>query len=391
MHPRPRRALADENIPGLDDTFGRHLVLRRFTGRRLERGDLRDADVLLVRSVTPVGEDLLAGSQVRFVGTATIGTDHLDTDFLARAGIAWASAPGCNADAAAQYTLAMMLLACRRLGRPLAAQRVGIVGHGKVGSRLRRLLDTLGITTAVCDPPLVASGSLTAAGGVGLEGVPLERALGCDVVSLHVPLTDHGPWPTRGMIDDAAIGAMPRGALLVNAARGGVVRETPLRQALIDRRIHAALDVWPREPEVDGALLELCTVATPHVAGFSVEGKARGTRMIYEAFLDWIGQATGRAEAPPAAHVARRLRLALTGDPAAVIADAVFEATGVAADDERMRAETPICAERFDALRRAHAPRHEFARIAIGLPEQAAAAQEALGALGFQLEQPGVP
>lgn len=389
MHPRPRRALADENIPGLDDTFGRHLALRRFTGRRLERGDLQDADVLLVRSVTPVGEDLLAGSRVRFVGTATIGTDHLDTDFLARAGITWAAAPGCNADAAAQYTLAMMLLASRRLGRPLAAQRVGIVGHGNVGSRLRGLLDTLGVTTAVCDPPLVASGSLTAAGGGVLEGVPLERALDCDIVSLHVPLTDHGRWPTRGMIDAASIDAMPRGALLVNAARGGVVHETALRHALLDRHIHAALDVWPREPEIDSALLAACTVATPHVAGFSVEGKARGTSMVYGAFLHWIGQVTGRPGTPLPDRAARRLRLDNTGDPDAAISEAVIEATGVAEDDQRMRAATGLGAARFDALRRAHAPRHEFARIAVELPEQAMAAQDTLAALGFRVERSG--
>jgi erythronate-4-phosphate dehydrogenase len=168
--------IADANIPGLDETFGRHGEVQRLPGRSLHAALLARADVLLVRSVTRVDEELLRGSPVRFVGSATIGTDHLDTDWLDRQGITWAAAPGCNADAAAQYTLAMLLLACRRLGRDYRAQRVGIIGRGNVGTRLLQLLDILGVSALACDPPLAEQGQT---GLVDLDQVLAEGSARC--------------------------------------------------------------------------------------------------------------------------------------------------------------------------------------------------------------------
>ena len=148
------KIIADENMPMLDETFAPGNELVRLNGRNISAADVRDADVLLVRSITPVDSQLLQGSKVRFVGTATIGIDHLDTAWLDANNIAWASAPGCNADAAAQYTLAMMWLACERLNKNLLEQTVGIIGRGNVGSRLVRLLQALDIQVVACDPPL---------------------------------------------------------------------------------------------------------------------------------------------------------------------------------------------------------------------------------------------
>lgn len=364
------KAVVDENIADLDGTFDRHLDLRLRPGRAITASDLEDVEVLLVRSVTRVDRALLAGSHVRFVGTATIGTDHLDTDWLDEAGIAWASAPGSNADAAAQYTLGMILLACRRLGRNPLAQRVGIIGHGNVGRRLHTLLGALGLECVVRDPPLAAAGKLPDMG--------FETALASDIVCLHTPLTRHGPWPTAGMIDANALAAMPAGALLVNSARGGVVNETALQAALDRGDVHAALDVWPREPSIAPALLEATTVASPHVAGYSLEGKARGTRMIFDAFLDWAERESDRDSAlsdeAPAEH------LDLPPDTADAVTEAIIAATRVEQDDRRLREASPLTPEVFDALRRAHAPRHEFNRIAVRAP---AGSEAALIALGF--------
>ena len=364
------KAVVDENISDLDDTFSRHLDLRLRPGRAINASDLKDAEVLLVRSVTRVDETLLTGSGIRFVGTATIGTDHLDTAWLDQAGIAWASAPGSNADAAAQYTLGMILLACRRLDRDPLNQRVGIIGHGNVGRRLYHLLDVLGLDCIVRDPPLAATGHL--------GDVTLEAALNCNVVCLHTPLIRGGRWPTAGMIDANALAAMPPGALLVNSARGGVVEEAALQAALDRNAVHAALDVWPREPDIDPTLLEATTVASPHVAGYSLEGKSRGTRMIFEAFLRWAGQAqdgapTSSDEDSPAESLDR-------SDSHDAIADAVIAATRVERDDCRLREVSPLRQEVFDALRRAHAPRHEFSRIAVLAP---AKAETVLRGLGF--------
>jgi erythronate-4-phosphate dehydrogenase len=369
------KALADEHIFGLEGIFAPHLELRACHGRAITRADLGDAEVLLVRAVTRVDEALLADSQVRFVGTVTIGTDHLDTDWLDEAGIAWASAPGSNADAAAQYTLGMILLACRRLDRDPLQQRVGILGHGNVGQRLHALLAALGLDCVVRDPKRAAVGEL--------PDVTLENVLDCDVLCLHTPLTRDGPWPTADLIDAAALAAMRTGALLVNSARGGVVNEQALQAALDRGALHAALDVWPREPSIAPALLEATTVASPHVAGYSLEGKARGTRMILEAFLAWSGQRAGRSAGRKAGDDGGDTPaecLDLPPDTADAVTDAVVSATRVARDDRWLRDASPLTPEVFDALRRAHTPRHEFNRIAVRAP---AASEAALRGLGF--------
>ena len=366
------KAVADEHIFGLDDTFSRHLALRTRHGRAIARTDLEDAEVLLVRAVTRVDEALLAGSRVGFVGTVTIGTDHLDTAWLDQAGITWASAPGSNADAAAQYTLGMILLACRRLGRDPRAQRVGIIGHGNVGRRLHALLEALGLDCVVRDPVRAAGGAL--------PDVPLEAALDRDVVCLHVPLTHDGPWPTAGLIGTDALAAMPTGALLVNSARGGVVNEAALQAALERGAIHAALDVWPREPAIAPALLEATTVASPHVAGYSLEGKARGTRMVLEAYLDWTGRGPGEETGTSGDDVPAE-RLDLPPDTVDAVTEAVIAATLVERDDRWLREAKPLTPEVFDALRRAHTPRHEFNRIAV---RAQAGSESALTALGFR-------
>lgn len=274
------RIVADERIAALDDTFGRHGTLTRLDGHAIGRAHLENADALLTRTVTRVDSALLEGTPVRFVGTATIGTDHLDRDWLEAAGIRWAAAPGCNADATAQHTLAMYALACRRLERDPFAQRFGIVGRGNVGGRLMRMLERLGIACIACDPPLEAQGER------GL--VAMDQILECDVVSLHVPLTRGGRWPTYRMFDQALFRRLGQGALLINACRGDVVEDPALVQWL-GRGGQAALDVWPGEPEIDTATLEKVVVGTPHIAGYSLDGKHRASAMIYRAFCECFG------------------------------------------------------------------------------------------------------
>ena len=364
------KAVVDENIFNLDGTFAPRLELSTRHGRAITASDLEEADVLLVRAVTRVNEALLAASPVRFVGTVTIGTDHLDTDWLEKAGISWASAPGSNADAAAQYTLGMILLACRRLGRDPLTQSVGIIGHGNVGQRLHALLDALGMDCVVRDPQRAMMGEIT--------DIPFEAALDRDIVCLHTPLTHDGPWPTAGMIDAEALSVMPSGSLLVNSARGGVVHEAALQAALDRGDVHAALDVWPREPDIAPALLEATTVASPHVAGYSLEGKARGTRMILDAFLAWSGQDLDQ-ESVIEGNDTPAERLELPANTTDAVTDAVITATRIERDDQWLREANPLTQEAFDALRRAHSPRHEFSRIAVQAPANAEAALQALG------------
>ena len=275
------RILADENIPALEACFGGSGEVRTLPGRSIRRADLLDVDVLLVRSVTRVDADLLAGTPVRWVGTATIGTDHLDTHFLEQQGIAWASAPGCNAEAVADYVLAVMALAAIERGQALTDGSVGIVGFGNVGSRVHRRLQALGIETHVTDPPLAEQGVS------GLTG--LDEVLACDRIALHAPLIRDGRWPTEHLLDAVRVQALRPGQVLISAGRGAVVDNAALRERLEAGGPWTALDVWEGEPLVDPQLARNVRVATPHIAGYSLEGKLRGTVMLAQALNRWQG------------------------------------------------------------------------------------------------------
>ncbi len=271
------RILADENIPMLE-AFEHHGQLRRVAGRSLDRAVLADAEVLLVRSVTQVDQALLAGSQVKFVGTCTIGTDHLDLDYFAKQDIGWASAPGCNARGVVDYVLGALLTLAERDGVDLTQRCYGVVGAGQVGERLVQVLRGLGWQVLVCDPPRQQR-----QGGdyVDLQTL-LER---CDVISLHTPLTRQGDYPTQHLIGTKQLQTLKAGSWLINASRGAVVDNQALKQFLDQRHdVRAVLDVWEGEPQVDVELAQRCDIATAHIAGYSLDGKIRGTEQIYQAF-----------------------------------------------------------------------------------------------------------
>ncbi|WP_191486586.1 4-phosphoerythronate dehydrogenase PdxB [Pseudomonas sp. FEN] len=275
--------VADENIPLIDAFFAGFGEIRRLPGRGIDRAAVAEADVLLVRSVTQVSRELLEGSAVRFVGTCTIGTDHLDLDYFEQAGIHWASAPGCNARGVVDYVLGSLLTLAEIEGADLATRTYGVIGAGEVGSRLIKVLRGLGWRVLVCDPPRQASGA---------DYVSLERIIEqCDVISLHTPLTRTGPQATWHLLDRQRLEQLKPGAWLINAARGPVVDNAALREVLLAREdLQAVLDVWEAEPEVDVALAELCVLGSPHIAGYSLDGKQRGTAQVYQAFCAFLGQ-----------------------------------------------------------------------------------------------------
>jgi len=367
------KIVVDRNIRAARATFGAHADLVFMDGRTIRRDDLLDADALVVRTATRVGPELLQGTPVRFVGSTSIGTDHLDIDWLTRAGIAWSNAPGCNADSAAQYTLAMIWLAWERLGRSLSGLTAGIIGHGNVGSRVKCLLETLGARVVANDPPLAAAGE------PGL--VSLDEALDQDLVCLHVPLTTDGPYPTCRMIAAETLARMRDGALLVNTARGDVVDGPALLAELQSGRLHAALDVWPGEPRIDAALLRAACVATPHVAGYSDDGKRLGTWMVYTRFCEWAGLEAVQTAAAPGD--VQELELPAGDD---VLGRALDAACFVALHDSGLRTLAEVSAGQraagFDQLRRDYPPRRDFKgwRLRVADPESA----RLLRRLGFQ-------
>ncbi|MBN3966955.1 4-phosphoerythronate dehydrogenase PdxB [Pseudomonas gregormendelii] len=373
--------VADENIPLLDAFFESFGEIRRVPGRSIDRATVEQADVLLVRSVTNVNRALLEGSKVRFVGTCTIGTDHLDLDYFQQAGISWSSAPGCNARGVVDYVLGSLLTLAEIEGADLKQRTYGVVGAGEVGGRLVEVLKGLGWNVLVCDPP-----RQSAEGGdfVSLEQV-IER---CDVISLHTPLKKHGAQSTWHLFDRDRLSQLKPGTWLINASRGPVVDNAALRNVLLQREdLQAVLDVWEGEPEVDVALADLCVLATPHIAGYSLDGKQRGTAQIYQAFCDFLGQpaTVSLSELLPAPWLAQVTLNAQT-DPAWALAmlcrgvydprrdDADFRRSLVGSVSEQRAA--------FDALRKHYPLRREIDGLQVRVEGESVELQMIVAALG---------
>ncbi|EWC42569.1 4-phosphoerythronate dehydrogenase PdxB [Stutzerimonas stutzeri] len=374
--------LADENIPLVDEFFASLGEIRRMPGRSINRAALEQVDVLLVRSVTRVDRELLEGTAVRFVGTCTIGTDHLDLDYFQQAGIDWASAPGCNARGVVDYVLGSLLALAEVRGEVLSRRRFGVVGAGEVGGRLLDVLRGLGWDVRACDPPRQAR---EAGGFVSLDEVLAE----CDVISLHTPLSMSGDWPTFHLLDQQRLSRLRPGAWLINASRGAVVDNAALRELLLQRPdLEAVLDVWEGEPQVDVELAGLCRIATPHIAGYSLDGKLRGTAQIHAAYCAARGLQPGveLAQLMPEAPL-RELTLAASAEPAAMLATlcrAVYDPRRDDADFRRsLVGDAAQRRTAFDLLRKRYPSRREIdglqVRIAGDNPPLAALV-EALGA-----------
>jgi len=373
--------VADENIPLLDAFFQGFGEIRRVPGRSLDRATVEQADVLLVRSVTNVNRALLEGSKVRFVGTCTIGTDHLDLDYFKQTGIQWSSAPGCNARGVVDYVLGSLQTLAEIEGADLNQRTYGIVGAGEVGGRLVKVLKGLGWNVLVCDPP-----RQIAEGG---DYVSLAQIIEqCDVISLHTPLTKSGNGSTWHLFDRQRLEQLKPGTWLINASRGPVVDNAALREVLLEREdLQAVLDVWEGEPEVDVDLADLCVLATPHIAGYSLEGRQRGTAQIYQAFCAYLGQEPSihLSELLPALWLAE-VHLNASTDPAWALAtlcrsvydprrdDADFRRSLVGTVQEQRKA--------FDLLRKHYPERRETDGLSVRINGESAALSKIVSALG---------
>lgn len=373
------RILADENIPMLE-VFEQHGQLRRVAGRSLDRVVLGDAEVLLVRSVTQVDRALLAGSQVKFVGTCTIGTDHLDLDYFAEQGIGWASAPGCNARGVVDYVIGSLLTLAERDGVNLAQRCYGVVGAGQVGERLVKVLRGMGWHVLVCDPPRQQR-----EGGDYVDLATLVKR--CDVISLHTPLTQLGEHPTHHLMAAKQLQTLSSGSWLINASRGAVVDNQALKQFLAQRPdVRAVLDVWEGEPQVDVELAQRCDIATAHIGGYSLDGKIRGTAQIYQAFCQHFAMsAKSVIEFPEqtllSMHLAAHTPLA---EALRVVCRAVYDPRS---DDAAFRLSLAGDADQrrlaFDQVRKNYPVRREIPDIQVQLSQPQKELQQMLTALGI--------
>jgi len=360
------RVVIDESIPGGRAAFAPLGDVITLPGREIDTEDVSRAGALIVRSVTRVDRPLLGGSQVRFVGTATSGHDHVDRAWLDERGIGFAYAPGCNATAVADWVLAS-LAALHANGRHVLGRgRAGVIGAGQVGARVARRLAAIGYEVRICDPPRAES--------EGAEGfVDLAEALACDVVTLHVPLTT-GAHATGNLVDAAGIARIPAGGVLLNAARGGVLDEDALATRLDDGpELAAVIDTWCDEPAIDTGLLTRVDIGTPHIAGHSIEGRLRGTAIIARAAgacfgvpVDW----DWHASLPPAPA------LTVHEDLAATVLGAYDPRDHDASLRRLLRARPVDRRAAFDEIRRECQQRREFGFFTV---EGAAAGAAAAG------------
>ena len=277
------KIIADANIPFVLECFSSIGDVEAVGGREITRDVVADADVLLVRSITPVFADLLTGSKVRFVATATIGFDHIDLDFLRRNCIGFASAPGSNANSAAEYVVAALLEIGHRHKISLEGKSIGVIGVGNVGSRVAQKCRALGMEVLLNDPPLYRQTD-------DAKYLPIQELFDCDFITFHTPLTFEGIDKTFHLADEDFFNALKTGCVFVNASRGSVVDGAALKSAIQAGRLRAvALDVWENEPNIETELLEMVDIGTPHIAGYSLDGKIAGMIMIYKSACEFFG------------------------------------------------------------------------------------------------------
>ena len=350
----------EDSMPYAAEFFSELGECEVFSHKTVNAAMLADADVLLVRSTTKVNQQLLAkNKQVQFVATATAGTDHVDKRYLASQNIPFISAGGCNAVAVAEYVLSAMLVMSKRLDWQLADKTVGIVGAGHVGSALSKILRALGINYKLCDPPLSDAGDAR-------EFVTMNAIMQCDIISLHVPWVTDGPYATQDLFDKSRLNALQDNQLLINACRGEVINN----QAALDlfeqgQRLNLVLDVWENEPNINLALIPHTALATAHIAGHTIEGKARGTEMLYLALCTHLGiQADKKLSDYLPEAEAIDVEINEKQDFWQVLQQLVLNVYNIEIDDRYFRAN--MCsAEQFRYIRKHYPIRREFSAITL--------------------------
>jgi len=353
------KILADQNMPLVEQFFKDMGGVERFDGRQLTPEQLIDVDVLLTRSVTQVNSELLAqANKLSFVGTATIGVDHIDTDLLNAKNIDFTSAPGCNAIAVAEYVISSLFALSQENASPLSGKTIGIVGVGNIGSCLAQKLKALNVNLLLCDPIKHEQGLLT-------EHVELDELLAqSDIVTFHVPLVKTGKHKTLHMLDKTRLTKLKSGLTLINASRGDVIDNQALLEVMeAGAELDLVLDVWENEPNILTELLEHVRYASVHIAGHTLEGKARGTQMLYQRLCELKGMEANKSLSdflPPAAIGCVTLASSFTE---ADIARLVHLTYDVRRDDGILLRH--LADEGFDSLRKNYPTRREFSTVMV--------------------------
>jgi len=361
-------------------------------GRQISVDDVRAADILAIRSTTRVNAALLEGSSVKFVGTATIGTDHIDQTYLTGKGITWMFAAGCNANSVSEYVTAALLRLGRRHNFTLEGKTIGIVGVGNVGSHVAKKAAALGLNILLNDPP--RQRAQTEGRNSSLDQFVTLNALleQSDIVTFHVPLTKDGRDPTWHMANSGLLARLRNGCVFINAARGPVNDTDALIAAAESGRIaHTILDTWEGEPSIRQDMLDIADIATPHIAGHSYEGKVMGTVMVYREACKFLGAAdTWDYESLLPPPLIPELSVDCTGrQDEDVLNEIVATIYDIEVDDRNLRTgATADMAKHFDALRKNYGVRREFRFTKVTALNAAPALQAKITSLGFQRVAP---
>ena len=340
------KIVADKYIPFLEGVFEPYAEVVYKDGMEMCREDVADADVMIIRTRTKCNADLLEGSKVRMIATATIGMDHIDLEYCRNHGITVQNAEGCNAGGVLQYVFSALYGMAARKGIKLDGATIGIVGVGHVGKKIEAMARYLGFNVLMCDPPRAAAEGSDAF-------CSLEYLLAnSQIVTMHVPLDE----TTRGMADEEFFMLMPPGAIFINAARGEILDDNALMQA-IPKLGAVAIDTWNHEPNINLELLEMVDIATPHIAGYSYQGKQNATALAVQAVAKFFGikelyEYYPEADVPDHEPVQLDLRDKTHGERAAV-----FQYNyPIFTDDFRFRMEP----ENFEKLRSEYQYRREI-------------------------------
>ena len=371
------RIVADDKIPFLKGVFEKYCRVDYLPGSDISKHHLQDAEVLIIRTRTRCDRSLLGGSAVRFIATATIGFDHIDTDYCQEAGIRWTSAPGCNSGSVAQYLLAALLHLAEKHKVPLSGQVMGVIGAGHVGSKVEQIARLLGMQVLLNDPP--RSRAEGPGNFVSLE----ELQATSDIISLHVPLNMGGRDKTYHLVDKRFIEQCQKRPYLLNTSRGEVVDTNALKSAVQnDSLAGAVIDVWENEPDIDRDLLQMTMIASPHIAGYSLDGKANGTSMVVQAVNDFCGFGLNNWYPPEVPGPANNtVTIDCTGKTLeTVLQEAVLYSYDIMGDDRRLR-QSP---ETFELQRSNYPFRREPGSYRIRLQNDKENAMGLLGKIGFR-------
>ena len=373
------KIVCDDKIPFLRGVLEPFAEVVYLPGKQTTAEVVRDADAIITRTRTKCNAELLSGSSVKVIATATIGFDHIDTGWCERNGIIWRNAPGCNSWSVKQYISSVLVSLARRYGLDLTKMTLGVVGVGNVGSKVAEAASLLGMKVLLNDPPR--------AHREGPQGfVSLDELMAqSDIVTLHVPLTKEGEDATWHLFDAARIARLRPDQFLFNSSRGPVVDNAALRDALKAKTLRGAvLDVWENEPDIDRELMGLVEYSTPHIAGYSADGKANGTTMSVRTVASVLGLPltdwTASGVPAPAQPLAFCIDAAGKSD-AEVLAEAILHTYDVQRDSDALRA----APDQFEKLRGDYPVRREPTAFSLTLRGGTAAQAETLSRLGFQI------